>query len=207
MPQKTTGAAAELMYNGGDHYHAIVAIGCWEGVAMRPNAYYPDEDSTEEMPTVKVRAIPVTPPPAPPMPPAAPQEVIVPKVVEIIPPPPQPRQEPGLAWQYCHIHLYVRRHTQQNALTHYPFYFALTVSYFDPQEVTTEQITEETDDAAKPGYTWGRLHGVLGMAEWELVMDYRDSETDKDVVQLGAYFKRPLREDRLIDDPRLLSLL
>jgi hypothetical protein len=162
------------------------------------------------------------PPPAPPPPlaptPAPPVRLpdrtptpATPPPVRFAPPAPhvavsETEEEAAMAnvqWEYCRVQLDSGSYGQRQALGRLPYFARITVDYYGTDVPPPTVFGEDTDQIERPNKLWGQVLGLLGMANWEMINLFTGPTKDLALVNMMAYFKRPVQPGRRVNEPRL----
>jgi hypothetical protein len=138
-------------------------------------------------------------------------DVGAPPPIRFAPPAPQAldretEEEEAMAnvqWEYCRVQLDSGTYGQRQALGRYPYFARITVDYYGTEVPPPTVFGEDTDQIDRPNKLWGQVLGLLGMANWEMVNLYTGPTKDLALVNMMAYFKRPVQPGRNVNEPRL----
>lgn len=154
-----------------------------------------------------------TPPPmAPPSrPPVGSAPIPAPPPVRFAPPAPHTADSDieedeamtNVQWEYCRVQLDSGSYGQRQALGRLPYFVRITVDYYGTDVPPPTAFGEDTDQIERPNKLWGQVLGLLGMANWEMINLFTGPTKDLALVNMMAYFKRPVQPGRKVNEPRL----
>jgi hypothetical protein len=109
-----------------------------------------------------------------------------------------------LQWEYCRVQLDSGMYSQKPAVGRYPYFVRIFIDYYGADVPPTATFGEDTDQIERPSKLWGRVVGQMGLANWEMINVYPGSNKDLSLVNVMAYFKRPVQPGRRVDEPKIV---
>lgn len=106
-------------------------------------------------------------------------------------------------WEYCRVQLDSGMYSQKQTVTRYPYFIRVTIDYYGGEVPPPQTFSEDTDQVDRPNRIWGQVLGALGLANWEMVNINLGTARDLSLVNIMAYFKRPVQEGRKVNEPRV----
>ncbi len=109
----------------------------------------------------------------------------------------------NVQWEYCRVQLDSGSYGQKQTIGRLPYFVRITIDYYGADVVPPTAIGEDTDQIERPNRLWGQVLGLLGLANWEMVNLYTGPVKDLALVNVMAYFKRPVIAGRRVNEPRI----
>ena len=106
-------------------------------------------------------------------------------------------------WEYCRVQLDSGMYSQKQTVGRYPYFVRVTIDYYGGDTPPSENFGEDTDQMDRPNKVWGKVVGLLGLANWEMVNVYLGTAKDLSLVNVMAYFKRPVQAGRGVGEPKI----
>ncbi len=106
-----------------------------------------------------------------------------------------------IQWEYCRVQVDSGMYKQ--TVGRYPYFVRVSIDYYGEDTPPTENFGEDTDQMDRPNKVWGRVVGLLGLANWEMVNVYLGTAKDLSLINVMAYFKRPVQPGRKVNEPKV----
>ncbi len=106
-------------------------------------------------------------------------------------------------WEFCRVQLDSGMYSQKPDVGRVPYFIRVSIDFYGADTPPTVTFGEDTDQIDRPGKVWGRVLGLLGMANWEMVGVHPGGAKDLSLVNVMAYFKRPVQAGRRVDEPKI----